>query len=179
MVKTYKALIQRYLRAKDHSKPHLMSQAFAESAELRIEQSLGNMDFPGSISSEREITRTLVEQFNDKFDNIYTICLADTVRMPLERRINCRWMVAMRDKSSGEVKVGFGSYKWYFNSDEQQCRIDKLKIRIDSMATLPATELDSIMSWMEPISYPWADSAEILGKMPFHPQLSDIREHLV
>ena len=55
MVKTYKALIQRYLRAKDHSKPHLMSQAFAESAELRIEQSQGNMDFPAALVQSEKL----------------------------------------------------------------------------------------------------------------------------
>lgn len=173
MNKEYKALISRYIKAKDESKPHLMTSVFSEESTLRMKVQTDNISFPSEVSGLDEITETLVRGFNQSYENIYTVCLSDTVEQ-CEDTLSCRWLVGMTEKASGLSRVGFGDYQWSFDG-ECPNRVSHLTILIEDMIVLPLEDQAEVMSWFDNLSYPWALSSEVVASVPNIAILANVR----
>lgn len=104
MKNEYRTIISMYIKAKDESKPHLMKSIFSENATLRMKVQTENISFPSDVTGLNEITETLIRDFNNSYENIYTICLSDTIEQR-EDVLNCRWLVGMTEKDSGLSRV--------------------------------------------------------------------------
>ena len=149
-------LISQYIKAKDNNKPHLMKHVFAEQAK---------------VAGLDKITQTLVCEFNTTYENIYTLCLTDTLQQT-QNRLSCRWVVCMTDKTSQSLRIGYGNYQWDFKNDTSAL-VHHLTITIENMSFLPQSHQSDVLTWFDKQPYPWALSSELQTTMPDNKLLSD------
>ncbi len=168
--------IETYIHAKDENRPHLMRRAFSESAVLEMHVKTGTISFPPRSHGVGEITRVLVRDFGQAYENVYTFCLA---RKPRDTGANfrCRWLVGMSEKASGNVRVGCGRYDWAFQT-EPPGLVEKLTITIDIMEMLSPDHLDPVMAWLSELPYPWCEARTALKTGPKSLALEAIFEYL-
>lgn len=176
MIEEYKKLVSGYIRAKDENKPHLMENVFSESATLKMQVHTTNIFFPSHLVGLADITNVLVTEFNNSYEDVYTICLSDTVRES-KNKLKCRWLVGMTEKVSGSFRVGCGEYQWRFEKDGL-CLADHLTIVINYMIVLLEETKPEVMCWFHQLPYPWAVSTDVLASMPDTPLLSEFRGNI-
>lgn len=145
-------MIQQYIKAKDSNRPHLLSQTFTPGAQLDMVVLTGSISFPAHVEGLVSISDVLVCRFGQTFENIYTFCLGCPPE-PDAKTFQCKWLVGMSDKKSGEVRTGCGLYEWQFSPESGL--VERLTITIEHMKTLPATDLHTIMNWVSCVEYPW------------------------
>ena len=68
--------ISTYILAKDSNRPQLMKDAFAGDCELEMAVKTDAISFPSSAKGLEEITRVLVTNFGDQYENVRTFCLS-------------------------------------------------------------------------------------------------------
>lgn len=160
---TARLSIQRYIDAKDGNRPHLLDQAFTTDATLDMVVRTGAISFPGHVEGREAIGEVLVRRFGQTFENVYTFCLG--APPPADAKaFQCKWLVAMSDKNSGEVRVGCGLYDWQFEPESK--RVEGLTITIEHMEILPTADLPVIMAWVSGLDYPWCDPQATLSNVP-------------
>ena len=168
--------IQQYIHAKDGNRPHLLDQAFTPAAILDMVVRTGSISFPEHVEGRVAIGEVLVSRFGQTFENVYTFCLA--APPPANARtFQCKWLVAMSDKNSGEARVGCGLYDWQF--DPQSQLVERLTITIEHMKTLPATNLPMIMTWASKLDYPWCRPEAIIANAPDSGALRDVIHYVM
>ena len=168
--------IQTYLGAKDQNRPHLMRRVFAEHAELEMTVETGAISFPPLTAGVDEVTRVLVRDFGQVYENVYTFCLGKPPANDADT-FECRWIVGMSEKASGAVRIGCGHYDWSFQIDEPHL-VDKLGIGITAMLVLPPECLRPVMDWLSALPYPWCPPSEAVRAMPPLTALADIRKFI-
>lgn len=164
-------LINQYIKAKDNNKPHLMKYVFSEQARLEMIVQTGNISFPAQVAGLDKITQTLVCEFNTTYENIYTLCLTDTLQQT-QNRLKCRWVVCMTDKTSQSLRIGYGNYQWDFENDTSAL-VHHLAITIENMSILPQSLQSDVLSWFDKQPFPWALSSELQTTMPDNKLLSE------
>lgn len=162
--------IETYILAKDGNRPHLMLRAFAADAELEIDVKTDEISFPTTVEGLLGISATLVSQFAQRYENIYTFCMGTPPDNAAAFR--CDWFVCMTEKLSGAVRLGFGDYQWLCRDDSGI--ISKLKITIEEMRTLPSESGDSIFEWARMLPYPWCPQDMLLQSAPSIPVLQEV-----
>lgn len=171
--------IEQYIRAKDGNRPHLLAQAFTDDATLDMVVRTGSISFPDHVEGRGAIGDVLVSRFNQTFENVYTFCLDAPLETSTEtstEAFQCRWLVAMSDKHSGEVRVGCGRYDWRFSP--QSWLVGGLTITIEHMSTLPATDLPAVMDWVSRLAYPWCSVQAAMDTVPDSTKLQDVIQYL-
>jgi hypothetical protein len=157
-------VIATYIKAKDGNRPHLMAGAFADTAILDVVVQRGDVAFaPHSIGLEA-ITDVLVRRFNQRFENVYTFCLAQPPTI-FASTFECNWLVGMSEKDAGAVRVACGRYEWGFRDVEPRVA-QRLKITIEQMEALPAGTLVPVMQWLSNLPYPWCSAKEVAHSAP-------------
>src|ERR1700761_2965509 len=126
--------VKTYILAKDGNRPFLMSQAFAQNAELEIVVKTDAISFPGSAKGIAALEDILVRRFGLEFENVYTFCLAEPPGAGCTH-FACYLLVGMSAKANGQIRVGCGRYDWYFGGQGQ---VEKLVLGVDAMKGLPA-----------------------------------------
>jgi len=161
--------INDYIKAKDGNKPHLMSDVFSATAELEMQVNSDNISFPSKVSGVTNISDVLVRNFNLSYENIYTLCLTDTITIN-KNTLCCSWLVGMSDRSSQALRFGYGHYRWDFeydlNEPEANNMVDKLSIRIDEMLNLTTDKEGALLPWLQSLDYPWLTSLQVLARLP-------------
>ncbi|MGF6603700.1 hypothetical protein P3T23_008454 [Paraburkholderia sp. GAS448] len=166
--------IETYILAKDGNRPHLLSHVFAADAELVMDVKTDAISFPATVKGLTDISATLVSQFAQRYENIYTFCTGTPPDNAAAFR--CNWLVCMTEKLSGAVRVGFGDYEWLCRDDSGM--ISKLKITIEEMKTLPSELGDSILEWARMLPYPWCPHDLPLRSAPDIPEAQEIGRRL-
>ncbi|WP_175997867.1 nuclear transport factor 2 family protein [Burkholderia stabilis] len=151
-----RALLECYLRAKDLNRPALIADCFAADAELSFSLANEDIDFPPRVTGAAAIASTLVEEFGERFERCrtYYVCVEPAVD---EHGISAMpWLVVMRQKDNGTLRIGHGTYRWQFAPDSVGVtRIAALHIHIARMDTIDdpdATKLDALHA---AFGYPW------------------------
>lgn len=171
----YKQIVNLYIRAKDRHHPHLMRLAFAEDAILKMEVNTDTITFPTESIGLQNITATLVREFHQRFENIYTFCINDSAE-ELEDEFRCRWLVGMTGIDSGCLRVGYGNYHWKFDKNNNgDLRAQQLNIFIHNMTVLPVSSAAFVMPWFDILPHPWLSYEELSSSAP---DLSVIEEFL-
>jgi hypothetical protein len=165
-----KILVSQYIKAKDNNKPHLMKSVFSRHARLEMIVQTGNISFPAKVTGVDKITQTLVCEFNTTYENIYTLCLTDTLQQ-IQNQLNCRWIVCMTEKTSGSLRLGYGDYQWSFENASGLA--NHLVITIEHMIILPQALQPEVLACFESLPYPWALSSELQAAMPDVELLTD------
>jgi hypothetical protein len=168
--------IRTYLRAKDQNRPHLTKFVFAETAKLEMNVDTGTISFPPLTNGVDAITKVLVRDFGQVYENVYTFCLADPPKGDTGK-YRCPWLVGMSEKASGSVRVGCGHYDWSFETSEPYL-VDGLTISIKMMEVLPSEYLHPVMGWVSELPYPWCPSSEAIEGMPDVAALEEVRKFI-
>ena len=168
--------IATYIRAKDCNRPHLMEAAFAKDAALEVASTVEGVSLPAHAKGIDELTQVLVSRFNQTFENIHTFCLASPFDTP-QPSFSCGWLVGMSEKGSGAVRVGCGRYDWSFQPPDLVL-VEKLKITIERMQSLPARACPDVMAWLAKLPYPWCKARAAVESMPRLEELRAVSEHL-
>lgn len=156
MASSFTKLITTYINAKDSNKPHLMNRLFSKDATLNMIVNSENISFPSKVTGLDNITVTLVEDFSMKFENVYTICLEDTIQRD-DEKFFCQWLVVMNDKVTKESKVGIGEYVWI----RKDSLITSLDIKIKEMSIVDAKYQNDVLDLVSSFPYPWANAHQI------------------
>jgi hypothetical protein len=159
--KKHKDVIGLYIQSKDNNKPHLMKSVFEGVANLSMEVKTDEIVFPSETTGIEDITNILVRNFNQKYGDIYTFCITDSVTSDGKQTL-CKWVVVMSDKEDGNIRVGYGDYKWTFNID----LVSNLTILIEKMIVIDKNHSTEIFSWLKKQAYPWCDSSDLLKEVP-------------
>ena len=173
-VMTLRQSIETYILAKDGNRPHLMSRAFAADAELVMDVKTDEISFPKNVRGVAGISATLVSEFAQRYENVYTFCTqtpADT-----SAAFVCNWLVCMTEKGSGAARVGFGGYEWLCRDDSGT--IAKLTITIEEMKTLPSELGGPILEWASTLPYPWCPHDLPLQSAPNIREVQEIASRL-
>lgn len=151
--------IETYIDAKDGNRPHLIADAFMPDAELVMELKTNEISFPSSVSGAAGISRVLVSEFAQQYENVYTFCIGKPPED--EASFHCHWLVCMTEKSTRAARVGFGRYQWDCN--DVAGKISKLRIIIEEMNTLPGQWNAPMLAWARTLPYPWCP-ADVLAR---------------
>lgn len=173
---THSELIRTYIQAKDENRPHLMKRAFADDATLEMIVETGAITFPPLSRGIEAITRVLVRDFGQTFENVYTFCLADPSKAT-DSPFSCSWLVGMSEKESGAVRVGCGRYDWIFQDDDPFL-VQKLKITVSSMLVLSPRFLHPVMERLSTLPYPWCGVERATAGLRGVPGLEDVFAHI-
>jgi len=155
--------IQTYLLAKDGNRPHALNFAFTEDAIVNMDVRTESIAFPNSLAGRRAISDTLVSQFNQQYENIYTFCIGDRPEI-LENQFRCNWLVVMSEKKTESVRVGCGQYDWVFSA--KSGKVQTLDIKINIMETGSAVDLLEVMTWVAALPYPWCNLTTLVTNPP-------------
>ncbi|WP_299979975.1 hypothetical protein [uncultured Pseudoteredinibacter sp.] len=173
-----KKAISRYIQGKDHNKPHLLKQAFAQHATLSMQVKTENISFPSNTRGLAAISQLLVSDFNKQYENIYTYCITDTFR-EADLNLSCSWLVVMTEKATGKVRLGFGDYHWSFTHSGPHLLADRLEIIIDAMNVLDEEAKEPFLVWAEALPYPYLSLRELLSNSPAHVALEALEAKLL
>lgn len=155
--------ILAYLHAKDGNRPHVMAKAFTEDASLQIDVPNGAISFPPVSNGREAITEVLVRRFAQSYENVYTFCLSAPPALQ-DQVFTCNWLVAMTEKDSWAVRVGYGSYDWQFSPTSGLVR--SLVVRIDNMLSLPPDCAEPVLQWVSGLPYPWCSPGQAARTAP-------------
>ncbi|WP_423761241.1 nuclear transport factor 2 family protein [Burkholderia sp. NLJ2] len=151
-----RALLECYLRAKDLNRPALIADCFAADAELSFSLANDDIDFPPRVTGAAAIARTLVEEFGERFERCrtYYVCTEPVVD---EHGVSgMSWLVVMRQKDNGALRIGHGTYRWQFACDgERVARITALHIHIARMDTIDDPQSVKRDALHAAFGYPW------------------------
>jgi hypothetical protein len=168
--------ISTYILAKDSNRPQLMKQVFAGDCELEMAVKTDAISFPSSAKGLESISRVLITNFADQYENVRTFCLSrpNSDYLP---HFRCDWLLGMSARQGGAVRVGCGHYSWYFGSDDDG-RVKKLVIDIEVMCVIPVEESEPIMQWLAALPYPWCSDIQACESIPAMDALRPIERFL-
>lgn len=168
-------ILRNYFHAKDENRPHLMREAFSETAVLRMQVQTANMAFPAVSQGLDTITDVLVRQFGATYENIYSFYL----QRPYTHapRFSCHWLVGLSEKENGNVRVGCGRYDWSFGQNPRGLAT-QLNITIAAMQVLPPSQFAPVFDWLATLGYPWTSASKIANSAPDIAALSPVLRYL-
>ncbi|MEN2468653.1 nuclear transport factor 2 family protein [Burkholderia sp. GS2Y] len=151
-----RALLECYLRAKDQNRPALIADCFAADAELSFSLANDDIDFPPRVAGAAAIARTLVEEFGERFERCRTYYLCTEPAVDAHGVSTMPWLVVMRQKDNGALRIGHGAYRWQFSCDgEDVARIAALHIHIARMDTIDDPRSIKLDVLHASFGYPW------------------------
>ena len=171
--RTAETVLRTYFRAKDENRPHLMREAFSESATLETVVKTDAISFPPIARGLASITDVLVRKFAQSYENVYSFYLQRPPPHTAVSTFACDWLVGMSEKESGKARVGCGRYEWQFQTGAPHLA-DRLVITIEAMQVLPADRLEPVLLWLTGLPYPWCPAERFFETAPAMPDLAPI-----
>ncbi|MFM0500841.1 hypothetical protein [Paraburkholderia caffeinilytica] len=151
-----RSLLEGYLRAKDLNHPELISECFSPDAELTFSIATDDIDFPRLVVGAPAIARTLVADFGERFDRCRTYYICAEPEVDENRACVMPWLVVMRQKDSGSLRIGKGVYQWRFGTGvEGADAIVRLHIHIERMDAVPDPDAAMLSALQGALPYPW------------------------
>lgn len=155
-----RALLDKYVQAKDNNCPELIHEAFAQAASLTFSIDTDTISFPPKAEGAQAIATTLVSEFARTFDRCRTYYIGEPV--PKDNTIVIPWLVLMRETAAHTLRAGKGFYRWSFVEEQDgEYHIASLHIHIDRMDSLADPEAAALTALQAPLPYPWLP-AEVL-----------------
>lgn len=152
-------LLEKYIEGKDLDRYKILEKIYCQAATVSFEIVADNINFPNEIYGNVEIAKILSAEFNKKYDLIRTYYLSN--RFPNINNLlitKQNWLVTMRDRASGNIRIGTGYYNWEFESRRgSEFKIKHHKIFIYTMLELPSESLDLLHDLQKKFAYPWIE----------------------
>lgn len=163
-------LLAKYVEGKDLDRHKILEEIYCQTATVSFEIIADNINFPREIYGNIEIAKILSSEFNKKYDFIRTYYLSshfpDIDSLLISQQ---NWLVIMRDKTSGNIRVGTGYYNWEFESKKKtEYKIKHHKIFIYTMLELPSESLGLLHDLQRKFTYPWIEKEIVVQSLePF------------
>lgn len=174
-IKTQQDLVLKYICAKDKNRPHLMGEVFTSDAILEMKLKTQNISFPSQTFGLENITEVLVTKFSQSYEQVYTFCLTETINNS-SQLFKSDWIVCMREKRSGEIRIGYGVYNWFFTKEEEPL-VRHLTIQIEEMFTMEKEYSTLFFNWVEKLEYPLCSLEQLFKKSPKFRAIQSIQKY--
>jgi len=163
---TPRLLLERYVEAKDLTRPQLMPGIYASDAILTFSIATDSIDFPRRVVGLDAITRTLVVDFAARFTRCKTFYVCDSPPQATDNPVVLPWLVLMREGALAQLRIGKGYYRWTFEKrGGDAIRATALHIHIEAMDAIADTDGRLLASAQAPLTYPWLSPALMRSKL--------------
>jgi hypothetical protein len=153
---TRQLLLERYVEAKDLTRPHLMRQIYATDAVLTFSIATDSISFPERVSGVDGITRTLIVDFAAKYNRCKTFYVCDSLPENTETITIVPWLVLMHEAARGCLRVGKGRYEWTFEPvGHGGMQVVAMHIHIARMDTVDDADGRLLAAAQSVLPYPW------------------------
>ncbi len=173
-------LLEKYVEGKDLDRYQILEDIYCQTATVSFEIVSDNINFPNEIYGNVEIAKILSADFNKKYDLVRTYYLSNSFPNICNLLISQQnWLVIMRDRTSGSIRIGTGYYNWEFeNKKESELKIKHHKIFIYAMLELPSDSLDLLHELQQKFTYPWIEKEVVVQSLEPFEDLKIINNYL-
>jgi hypothetical protein len=155
-------LLERYVEAKDLTRPALMADIYSRDAVLTYGIATNEISFPSEVRGVDAIARTLVSDFGTQFERCRTYYVCDAPPREDDRISRLPWLVAMRQIDTGALRLGKGYYRWHFRRNEDGAlQADAMHIFIARMARISDSSANLLDGVQRDLPYPWLKPQEL------------------
>jgi hypothetical protein len=154
----YRRALETYINAKDNTRAQRIAEAFAADAVLTISLATSAIAFPARTVGAGAIAQTLVSDFGAQYARCRTYYVCDALTVDGGAIDALPWLVVMRERTSGALRVGHGVYRWRF---DQTPVVTGFHIHIARMDVVPDADGALLDALQEGLSYPWLAPAEL------------------
>jgi hypothetical protein len=156
------SLLECYLRAKDLNHPELISECFSPDAELSFSIATDDIDFPRRVVGAPAIAKTLVADFGERFERCRTYYVCAEPQVDESGACVMPWLVVMRQKDNGSLRIGKGVYQWRFGHEAGGAdAIARLHIHIERMDAVLDPDAAKLNAMQGSLPYPWLPPASL------------------
>lgn len=169
-------ILEKYIRGKDQNQAAILKEIYTKDAKVIFDVQVNTIAFPTEIEGNINIANTLSRDFNQRHDCVKTYYLIDDTNISCTNHINDQqWLVIMRDKKTGEIKIGTGVYDWHFTATQEGClSITEHKITIAVMICLPMQYTHVLKSLQQDLPYPWVAKQQVITAINEYNNLEDL-----
>jgi hypothetical protein len=162
---TPRSLLERYVEAKDHVRPHMMQAIYAANAVLTFSIATDTISFPHKVVGLDGIIKTLIVDFGTKFSRCKTYYICDSTPLQEDRIAILPWLVLMRESASSHLRIGKGYYKWTFEErGDVDTQVAAMHIHIETMDIIDDRDGKILHAMQSVLPYPWLPPATLLEK---------------
>jgi hypothetical protein len=154
----YRQALETYIDAKDNTRAHRIAEAFAPDAVLTISLATSNIAFPARTVGTDAIAKTLVTDFGAQYAQCRTYYVCDSLAVDDGTVDALPWLVVMRERATGALRVGHGVYRWTFDATPA---VTAFHIHIARMDVVPDADGKLLEALQDGLSYPWLAPAEL------------------
>ncbi|RKF42752.1 hypothetical protein [Paraburkholderia fungorum] len=154
----YRRALETYVDAKDNTRAERIAEAFAADALLTISLATSNIAFPARTVGTDAIAKTLVTDFGAQYTRRRTYYVCDSLAVQDGTIDALPWLVVMRERSTGAVRVGHGVYRWRFDTTSA---VTGFHIHIARMDVVPDADGALLEALQDGLSYPWLAPADL------------------
>lgn len=154
-------VLNRYMSGKDTVDNEILKSSFSDGAVVTFDIDADGIIFPEKIVGKEEIARTMFGDFHNTFSDIKSYYVTGAKEdIKLDSVSSQKWVVTMRERSTGRTRVGFGYYDWVFSGDNEKL-VESVHITIKRMISFNDDDdwLGTAQSFLS--GYPWASKKEI------------------
>jgi hypothetical protein len=173
--RTIENLLRTYFHGKDENRPHLLCRVFAPTAMLQVINKEDTIVFPAVTSGLDSIADVFARRFGQTFENVYSFYMSRPRTAAAD--FSCDWLVGMSEKDGKNVRVGCGRYDWEFQAEPPHL-VSRLVITIEAMQVLPASLLESVLTWLQRLNYPWSSAGAVIKTAPAIEMLKPVLQYL-
>jgi hypothetical protein len=159
---TARELLERYVEAKDSTRPERMADIYRPDAVLTYSIATNEISFPSEVRGVEAITRTLVSDFGTRFQRCRTYYVCDAPPDQDGEIAVLPWLVVMRQIDTAALRLGKGYYRWHFQGNEDGAlQVDAMHIFIARMAVVPDASGNLLDALQRHLPYPWLKPHEL------------------
>jgi hypothetical protein len=163
---TAQQLLERYVEAKDLTRPQLMPRIFAADAILTFSIATDSINFPRRVTGIDAITRTLVVDFAARFSRCKTFYVCEWPPKATDEPVMLPWLVLMRETALAQLRIGKGYYRWTFEKrGDDATRAIAMHIHIAAMDAIADADSRLLGAAQAPLTYPWLTPALMRSKL--------------
>ena len=180
MIDKVYGLLEKYIEGKDLDRYKILEEIYSPTAIVSFIINADNVEFPNEIHGNLEIVKILSADFNKKYDLVKTYYLSKHFHEIDSLQIkNQNWLVVMKERSSGNIRVGTGYYNWDFEKlNTSELKIRNHKIFIHSMLELPSESIDLLYDLQKTFRYPWANKENVVQVLQQYEELTTVSNYL-
>ncbi|WP_153305815.1 hypothetical protein [Desulfogranum mediterraneum] len=173
-------ILEQYIHGKDDDRYPLLEEIYDQEALLSFSVRTAGITFPERIEGNREIARVLSADFNTKYKEVRTYYLAPVSACRISLAVTAQpWLVLMRERTGGLLKVGCGLYDWHFcQAPDSSQQIRSHRITIAEMIDLPDQSDQLLAHLQQQLPYPWTDRQTVVSLLARYEELSDLVRYL-
>jgi len=154
----YCRALDTYVDAKDNTRAHRIAEAFAPDAVLTISLATSNIAFPARTVGTDAIAKTLITDFGAQYAQCRTYYVCDSLAVDNGTIEALPWLVVMRERATGALRVGHGVYRWTFDAAPA---VTGFHIHIARMDVVPDVDGKLLEALQDGLSYPWLVPADL------------------